>query len=374
MNNNYKNTLPFKLRSVTAAEQRGRGVVTEIFPGGPHGVLLEKMGAVLTSPKITLKFHSIDPTPTPPPTATVSMALSAGPRVNPERFVLILPLNGARKIVDRTLQRTESVGRGFLTSGEQGALLYALDRAGGDWIRAGGTPFVIRGFLADSSQIFDYLRDGAHWCVAGLIQGPGFPNLRLDLWFNHPASGALNSNPKQKKLFQKGAHDLPVTMRIAVGVTTLTLGDIRNLDVDDLVILDRLCHPCFGSGRSDTVISSGKWNRRCRWEDPRTLIVLENESRENPMVTNRRESRSVVAPFRDPADDDCAEMEIAVHVEIGQIKMTVAEAATLLPGTTLSLDRDVGPKVSLRAGGKLIAGGELVEYAGQLAVEVKEIL
>ena len=59
---------------------------------------------------------------------------------------------------------------------------------------------------------------------------------------------------------------------------------------------------------------------------------------------------------------------------MGDIKLTVKEAQALVPGKVLSLNRDVGPDVSLKVGDRIVAKGELVDYQGTLAVEVKEVL
>ena len=54
--------------------------------------------------------------------------------------------------------------------------------------------------------------------------------------------------------------------------------------------------------------------------------------------------------------------------------LRVDQAMGLVPGRLLRLDRPVGPEVSLRAGKKLIARGELVDHEGLLAVEITEVL
>jgi len=339
-------------------------------------VMLHTLGRLLGSPGATLKLHAIDPLPEAPQSETVLVALSPTPRKDSQRFVLALPLVAARRIVDRILQRSKFREKGILSSGEQGALLYALDRAGGDWIRAGGRPFVIRGFLADRDQVFDYLPPKPCLRAVGSIENPGFPEFKIDLWLPLPPSPGSPVSPlkKNKMFFNPAARDLPVSLHISVGVSSLSLADIRNLQPEDLVILDRVDHPLLRSSLAGTVIYAGNWSRQCRWQDSQTLIIVDAESRDEPMDTDTKNSTTIVSELNNSANDDTGEIEIVVRVEIGHIKMAVAEAATLLPGTILRLDRDVGPRVSLRAGEKRIANGDLVEYEGQLAVEIKEVL
>ena len=76
----------------------------------------------------------------------------------------------------------------------------------------------------------------------------------------------------------------------------------------------------------------------------------------------------------EPSGEDIGSLDVVVRVELGEIKLTVEQAAALVPGRILSFDRDVDTSVFLRVGDKRIAGGELVECDDQMAVEIKEIL
>jgi type III secretion protein Q len=62
-------------------------------------------------------------------------------------------------------------------------------------------------------------------------------------------------------------------------------------------------------------------------------------------------------------------LPITLQFEAGQIRLTVAEAARLAPGSVLGLQDAPGPaQVVIRAGGVALGTGELVEVAGRLAV------
>ncbi len=81
-----------------------------------------------------------------------------------------------------------------------------------------------------------------------------------------------------------------------------------------------------------------------------------------------------IAAILGQSTGDAGSMEVEVLVEVGEVKMTVEQAAGLVPGRILKLDRDVGPEVTLRVGQKRIGRGELVEHEGILAVEVMEVI
>ena len=70
---------------------------------------------------------------------------------------------------------------------------------------------------------------------------------------------------------------------------------------------------------------------------------------------------------------DDGELEVTVRVEIGDIRMSVREASSLIPGQILELERRIGPDVVLRVGSRVVGRGELVTYEGVMAVEIKDL-
>ena len=64
---------------------------------------------------------------------------------------------------------------------------------------------------------------------------------------------------------------------------------------------------------------------------------------------------------------------VVVEVEVGRLRMTVEQAAGLLPGRVLVLDRETGPEVTLMVGNRNIGRGELCEHEGSLAVKIVEV-
>lgn len=73
------------------------------------------------------------------------------------------------------------------------------------------------------------------------------------------------------------------------------------------------------------------------------------------------------------AQGGVGELPVPLTVEAGQVELTVAQVADLKAGDVLRLpDAVLGP-VSLRAGGRLVARGELVEVEGRRGVRVLEL-
>ncbi len=92
------------------------------------------------------------------------------------------------------------------------------------------------------------------------------------------------------------------------------------------------------------------------------------------METQAKGDAEVVGRLEHPDKGDVGSMEVVVRAEVGEVKMTVEQASTLLPGRILRLDREVSAEVLLRVGDKQIGRGELVDHEGTLAVEILEVL
>jgi type III secretion system YscQ/HrcQ family protein len=278
---------------------------------------------------------------------------------------IALPLEAARGIVDAALRRSPVAARHPLSAGEEGALLYALDRAGGDWLAAGGTRFGITGLLADPDQIGEFLGAAPrHEVELSFAAGELAASVRVVLSTPTPATRPVRCASGLGR-----ARTWPVRFRCATGETRITALAARSLAVGDVVVLDRCGHPNAAGRDRSCALSCGGVRLGARWLDDRRLVLVSPTEGRPTMAddaTDRIEAR-LDAPF------DGAAMEIVAQVEVGRITLTVEQALGLVPGRVLALDRKVGPEVWLRAGDKLIARGELVSCDGALAVEVTEV-
>lgn len=61
---------------------------------------------------------------------------------------------------------------------------------------------------------------------------------------------------------------------------------------------------------------------------------------------------------------------IDVVVELARVTMPLAELAALRPGEVLATGRALGERVTLRAGDRTIALGELVDVDGEIGVRI----
>ena len=77
------------------------------------------------------------------------------------------------------------------------------------------------------------------------------------------------------------------------------------------------------------------------------------------------------------ADETIAKMgdtPITLHVEIARVEMSLADVAGLAVGEVLRTGRKLSEKVTLRAGERAVARGELIDVDGELGVQITEVV
>lgn len=68
------------------------------------------------------------------------------------------------------------------------------------------------------------------------------------------------------------------------------------------------------------------------------------------------------------------QMEVDVVIELGRVGLPAAEVVRMGPGSVIELDRPVGTTADLKAGGRLVARGELVDVEGRLGLRITEMV
>ncbi|MBI5513730.1 MAG: FliM/FliN family flagellar motor switch protein [Deltaproteobacteria bacterium] len=89
-----------------------------------------------------------------------------------------------------------------------------------------------------------------------------------------------------------------------------------------------------------------------------------------------RRALVVDEPVTDPSERTAvlSSLPVEVTVEIAQGAVTVGELAAWRPGAVVTLGTRLGEAVVVRAGGRLIARGELVDVEGEVGVRLTELL
>jgi flagellar motor switch/type III secretory pathway protein FliN len=292
----------------------------------------------------------------------VSIALSS----DGTRSLLVLTGELVARMVDGVLGRPPSAGGEALTTGEEGALLYALDRAGGDWLRAGGPGFTVRGILADRAQAAEYIMAERPVVVLGTLEHDGGGDRVL---FAGPRPSGPVVATRRRPPWRRSAR-WPLAVRIAVGVSEIDAAEALALAAGDTLALDRWSHPLLPASRGAALVEVGGAPHEARWVDRQRLELVSCTFGREMMDDTRTDE--IPLTLREPADARLSALKVTLRAVVGAATMPVEEALGLTPGRVLRLDQPAGTAVSLMAGDDVIAKGELVTFEGRLAVEITE--
>jgi len=127
------------------------------------------------------------------------------------------------------------------------------------------------------------------------------------------------------------------------------------------------------SGRGRAVLVSGTSERGVAVElgyageivlrEPTTVALAATEA--TPMHSDEASDPTLA--------DAVLDAPLVVRVELGQVSMSAREWGALKPGDVIGTGRRLAEPVLLRAGGQVLARGELVNLEGELAVRVLEL-
>jgi flagellar motor switch/type III secretory pathway protein FliN len=207
---------------------------------------------------------------------------------------------------------------------------------------------------------------GAAWQSAGhaILRLGGKP-YRLELCaealeLGHPAPAA-KSSPSLSRL-----GSLPVRVPWIAALSAATVSEIAGLAIGDVWV------PGKASWIAGEPLSAGLLAapRSARGVPIRVLagrIVLGAEAVPvHEELTSMSQEESELAQI-------VGETPIVVRLELGALEMTAAEWAELRPGDVVQCGRRIEEPVVLRAGGREIARGELVDIEGELGVRITAV-
>jgi flagellar motor switch/type III secretory pathway protein FliN len=276
--------------------------------------------------------------------------------------VVTLPPSAAFRCIDQITGRPAGHTT-HLSPGGEGALLYLADRVAGDWMRLGGGRPGIRGFLADTAQIREFLGGEPDWCVTACCH-----------WFSTPFFIRIVGCTLPPVRHRRGqqttdrADRWTVDLRLVIGRSVLRADELPVIGKGDVVTLDELAHPLL-TGRPDRFhLECGSFRRRAAFAGPAQITIVDGEKEDSVMIDESEHTTRLLTPAQEATG-----MAVCLQVEAGRISMTVGEALALLPGQVLRLDRPVSTDVALRAGDRLVATGELVQLDNELAVRIREL-
>lgn len=170
--------------------------------------------------------------------------------------------------------------------------------------------------------------------------------------------------PQKRPRADKAAR-AEVTLSVLSGRAALSLKELRSVKIGDAITLDEAW-----PGRHLAVVSGGGGPRLWCTPDERGLIIetveptLDEETPEGGSMTQAASTDDLAA---------LAELPVELTVEVARFRLPVGELAALSPGEVLLSGTVANTPVTLRAGERAVAKGELVEVEGQLAVRITQL-
>lgn len=160
---------------------------------------------------------------------------------------------------------------------------------------------------------------------------------------------------------------LPINLTLTAGWTWLRLPMLRSLSTHDVVLMDE----CFLGGSIDRIVLILGYRRavECRVEGAQLHIecelegVLEDFDENNPVNFEESEPEAVMV-----------DLPIRVQFELGEKMIPLAELQSIGPGYVINLGREIRRAVIIRANGRYIGEGELVDIDGRIGVLIHQII
>ena len=156
--------------------------------------------------------------------------------------------------------------------------------------------------------------------------------------------------------------ETPARIRLEVGETRLRLGQLRELRPHDVVMLD-------------ATYCNGREVRLCLRTDGRHRLLARAEAKgliaETCLETTPMTANDLNMDDEEPASIE--DIEVHLSFDLGERIMTVAELAAINPGSVVALDSPLARCVYVRANGRLIGRGEIVQIDDAIGVRVMNL-
>lgn len=149
---------------------------------------------------------------------------------------------------------------------------------------------------------------------------------------------------------------LPLRMRLVVGWVDLSAGTLRGLARHDVVVLDE----CLVSADDRLVVLLG----------PRLGLPCALRGSELHVLEGVQEIMADVDDSVAAASGLIDDVPVRLTFDLGEREISLGDLRTLQPGYLFNLGRDPRSTVSIRANGRLIGDGELVDIEGRVGVSV----
>jgi type III secretion protein Q len=168
-------------------------------------------------------------------------------------------------------------------------------------------------------------------------------------------ANAIRLIPQKSSLIQKWSH-LSLPLRFELGWVVLPLTSLTDVSAGDVLLLDE-CRLI----QHNTISLKVTKNLAIEAKFVDTMLTIISDLEEIMYEDDDIDAESA---------DLIKEISIRVSFDLGERSISLKELCVLKPGYVFELGRDLRRSVNIRANGKLIGEGELVDIDGQTGVSV----
>ncbi len=210
-------------------------------------------------------------------------------------------------------------------------------------------------------------RDGLHawaWCMA-CEQREVLGELWVDPLGLGFLAGAWKSLPASAARNEFTYRDLPVPLRFAIGWTDIDMRQLRELCAGDILVPDE----CWLKDGSQLMLRAGDGHAFECTLNKTTLEVTEGP---RPIMSDSLEFDDQDDDENEggPGDASFDDLPVRLSFDLGERTVTLAELRGIGPGYSFDLGRELRRAVHIRANGKTVGEGELVEIDGRIGIAV----
>lgn len=186
------------------------------------------------------------------------------------------------------------------------------------------------------------------------------------------ALAPLAAPPVPARFDPRGAAELPLSLPLVVGASWLPSSTVRNLDGNQAFLPGRgLWIDGSLTGRGVLIAPHGACGMSVQIM-PQGKVVLGQ-----PGATIDPAPPELDAPRADTEAGVAkvlADVPVVVRVELGSVTLTAGQWADLQPGDVVETNAPIGSEVTLRANGRALAQGELLNIDGELGVRITKLI
>ncbi|WP_419658336.1 type III secretion system protein YscQ/HrcQ [Desulfosarcina variabilis str. Montpellier] len=200
---------------------------------------------------------------------------------------------------------------------------------------------------------FELLREKDSACFHGSIE----TNPEGMVWF-------LEKYDQLPSLHERKGFQIPLKVNFEIGYTLMSIEEIDGIELNDIILIDNRLSP----QKSHVIVNMGDLIIFDGHNNPAGKIVLGNKAIQRigeDMEKEENKPRRLAEPL-------IGDIPVKLTFKVGETQITFAELMDLQPGYIFEMNNGLEKPVEIKANGKSVGMGELVEIGDRLGVRVLE--